>query len=525
MTAAPDAAPIVECRHVSKRFGATVALDEASVRFQAGTVHALVGENGAGKSTLAKVIAGVHQPDAGSVNVDGQSVELRSPRVALDLGIAMIAQELSLLPARSVLDNVFLGMEPKRRGVLDLVTARERFDEVSMQYGIKLDPATRVGSMPIAEQQRVEILRGLARDARILILDEPTARLSHREAASLADSLRLLVERGVTIIYVSHFLKEVLDLSDRVTVLRNGQVIRTGETADEDRESLVEGIAGRRLDAAYPARRPVDDDAPVVLSVDGIGRLDEFHDVSFEVRAGEIVTLAGLVGSGRSEVAHAVFGATQTTAGTMALEGAPHRPVSPHSSIRSGIALIPESRRDQGLMLRRSVSENVSLPHLKQFSAGGILRRRFEKERVLASVDGVGVTGATIETPMFGLSGGNQQKSLFARALIESPLLLLADEPTRGVDVASKRAIYDLMVELAEQGMAILVISSEIDEVLGISHRIIVMRGGRVVGELDGATAGDDELMRLAFGIDDPGEVAADVTGNDTSDGSRGGTT
>ncbi len=494
---------IIECRGLTKRFGGTVALDSVTAAVTAGTVHALVGENGAGKSTLGKVLAGVHQPDDGGVFVDGQQVQLRSPRDALSMGIAMVAQELSLVPARSVMDNVFLGQEPTRRGVLDTGRARRRFTELATRYEIDLDPTVRVDSLSVAQQQRVEILRGLARDARVLIMDEPTARLSRTESDALLTSLKALTEQGVTVVYVSHFLDEVLELSDNVTVMRNGQVIRSGPTADEDRTSLVEGITGSRMDAAYPARATVADDATVVLRLNNLSRSGEFEDVSLEVKAGEIVTLAGLVGSGRTEVARVVFGANESSSGTMELAGRPYKPSAPHQAIAADVGMIPESRRTEGLLMQRPVSDNVSLPHLRRFSKTGVVDGTRERREVSTATDNVQLTGATIATPMFGLSGGNQQKSLFARWMIDPPKLLLADEPTRGVDVGSKRAIYDLMVEMAEQGMAILAISSEIDEVLGISNRIIVMREGRVVGELDGASATDSELMALAFGLDE----------------------
>lgn len=492
----------IEGHGLTKRFGATVALDAVTVSIEAGTVHAVVGENGAGKSTLGKVFAGVHQADAGSVTVDGRQVAIRSPRAALELGITMVAQELSLVPQRPALDNILLGVEPGRGGLLDRSAARRRIEELTARYGIAVDPDAVVGGLSVAEQQRVEILRALARDARVIVMDEPTARLSHHEATALGETLRSLADRGVTVIYVSHFLEEVLALSDRVTVMRNGAVVRTSDTADEDRASLMEGIAGRKLDAAYPARRPVPPSDRPVLRVAGLSRPGEFDDVSIEVRAGEIVTLAGLVGSGRSEVARAIFGVTRPLSGTMELDGAPYRPRTPQAAIAAGVAMIPESRRSQGLVMKRSVIDNVSLPHLGRFATAGVLRRSAERATVAKATEEVQLTGASVDTPMFGLSGGNQQKSLFARWLVDQPRLLLADEPTRGVDVGAKRAIYDLMVELADEGMAILAVSSEIDEVLGISHRIVVMHQGRVVGELDGETATDAELMALAFGTE-----------------------
>lgn len=493
---------MIEGRSLTKRFGGTVALDDVTVAIEAGTVHALVGENGAGKSTLGKVLAGVYQPDRGEVVVDGSAVQLRSPKAALALGITMVAQELSLVPARSVIDNVFLGIESHRCGVLSRSESHRRFDELTARYGIEAAPQATVGELSVAEQQRVEILRALARDARVIVMDEPTARLSHDEGKALGATLRDLVARGVTVVYVSHFLNEVLELSDRVTVLRNGRLVRTSRTADEQHRTLVEGIAGRELDAAYPTAPAVPEGAEPVLRLDRLTRDGEFADVSIEVRAGEIVTLAGLVGSGRTEVARTVYGATRPTSGTMELSGRDFRPSSPRAAIDRGVAMIPESRRTEGLLLMRPVTDNVSLPHLDRFTSVGVLRRGDERTRVAAAAQGVQLTGASITTPMFELSGGNQQKSLFARCMLEPPKLLVADEPTRGVDVGSKRAIYDLMVALASEGMAILVVSSEIDEVLGISHRIVVMREGRVAGELDGATAAEADLMALAFGVE-----------------------
>lgn len=492
---------IVECRGLTKTFGGTVALDRVSVAIEAGTIHALVGENGAGKSTLGKLIAGVHRADGGELRIADTTVDFRSPKDAIDLGVAMVAQELSLIGTRSVLDNVLLGMEPSRAGVVDMAAARTLFDEVSSRYGIDLDPTETVSNLSVGQQQRVEIMRGLARDARVVIMDEPTARLSHDESTQLMASLRDLTQRGVTVIFVSHFLEEVLAVADRITVLRNGHVIRTGAAADETRETLVEGIAGRRLDAAYPARRPAAAESPVVLSIRNLTRAGEYEDVSFEVRAGEIVTLAGLVGAGRTEVVQSVFGSTRPDSGEMWLDGVRHEPGSPHDALGSAVAMIPESRRTHGLLMSRPVSENVSLPHLGRFSRRGVLRRNAEHADVAAGVDEVGLTGASVDSPMYALSGGNQQKTLFARSILGTPQLLIADEPTRGVDVGAKRAIYDLMVDLAANGTAILAVSSEIDEVLGLSHRILVMREGRIAGELDAAGATDRELMALAFGL------------------------
>ncbi|MEM9519879.1 MAG: sugar ABC transporter ATP-binding protein [Actinomycetota bacterium] len=491
---------VIECRGLTKRFGGTTALADVSVEFRTSEVHSIVGENGAGKSTLGKVIAGVHQPDEGVVTIDGATASLRTPKHALGHGITMVAQELSLVPGRSVLDNVFLGTEDTRAGFVDRRASRRRFDALVERYDMAIDPHARVGDLSVAEQQRVEILRALARSARFIIMDEPTARLSHHEALALADNVTELTAAGVGIIYVSHFLDEVLRISDAITVMRNGEVVRTAPASVETKDSLIEGVAGRTLDATFPARIRPPADAEVVLDVQGLGRTGAFENVSFQIRAGEIVTLAGLVGAGRTEVARAVFGADAPTTGSMQLDGRPFAPSSPQAAIRAGIGMIPESRRSQGLFFRRNVRENVTVSHLPQFSQAGVLRRRDEQLAADAAATDVELRGATTNSLMDELSGGNQQKTLFARWMMSPPRLLIADEPTRGVDVGAKRAIYEMLTRLAASGMGVLVVSSELEEVLGLAHRVLVMRAGTVVGALDGETAQEHDVMRLAFG-------------------------
>jgi len=358
-----------------------------------------------------------------------------------------------------------------------------------------------VGGLSVAEQQKAEILRALARDAQIIIMDEPTARLSSDEAKSLVATVRQLADRGVTVIFVSHFLDEVLEVADNITVMRNGRVIRTGPAAAETKSSLIEGMVGRSLDAALPKRRLVEDAAPKVLEVDNLSRDGVFNDVSFVIRTGEIVVLAGLVGSGRSEVARAVFGADRPTSGSMKLNGAELAPRSPKHAIKSGVGMIPEARRQQALFMQRTVGDNISLAHLDEYTTAGIVRTSDEGPAAARAASDVNLTGGTTSSVMNELSGGNQQKSIFARWLISTPKLLIADEPTRGVDVGAKLGIYELIVRLADEGLAMLIVSSEIEEVLGIAHRVLVMRQGRLVGELDGAIATDSDVMELAFGM------------------------
>ena len=497
-----EQAPRVELAAVTKRFGATVAVDAADLAFERGTVHAVVGENGAGKSTLGKIVAGVIRPDAGTLRVEGRPVEFRSPRAALKLGITTIAQELSLVPARSVLENVYLGIEDSVAGVVDGRSLRRRFDELVARTGIEVPPDRNVRSLSPHDQQKVEILRALAREADFIVMDEPTARLSATETEGLRATVRSLADDGRTVMFVSHFIEEVLSVGDTVTIMRDGQIVRTSPCHAETYDSCIEGMIGRSLEANFPPKRTFAADAPTVLRVDGLTRDGVFEDVSFSVRAGEIVVMAGLVGSGRSEVARAIFGADPVTVGTIELAGELVRFPSPREAIAHGVAMIPESRKEQGLVLGRSVRENVSLPHLERFSRLGIVGRSSERSRVGEMMARVGYRGSTMEKRASNSSGGNQQKMLFARWLMTDPPLLIADEPTRGVDVGSKRNIYDLLAELAQQGTAILVVSSETEEVLGLADRILVMRDGRLIAELDGRSATEAELVALAFGTE-----------------------
>ena len=499
-TALTEPRPYVELVGVTKRYGATVALDAVDIAIMTGTVHAIVGENGAGKSTLGKIMAGVISPDEGVLRVEGQAVHFGSPRDALHHGITTIAQELSLVPARSVTENVYLGIEDGRFGVVDGRGLLKRLDHLMEQSGIQVPPLALVRDLSPHEQQKVEILRALARDSRFIVMDEPTARLSVAETLSLRRTVRALAAAGRTIVFVSHFLEEVLEVSDIITIMRDGRIIRTAASADETYDSCIEGMIGRTLDATFPPKRELAPDAPTVLRVEGLTRDGVFRDVSFHVRAGEIVVLAGLVGSGRTEVVRAIFGADPISAGRIELLGEPVDINAPGDAIDRGVAMIPESRKEQGLLLGRPVRENVSLPHLRRFSRAGVLKTRTERQRVTEMLVRAGVRGVATEAQARNASGGNQQKMLFARWLLAAPPLLIADEPTRGVDVGSKRNIYDLLAELAGEGMAILVVSSETEEVLGLADRIVIMRDGRVLSELNGHSATEEELVTLAFG-------------------------
>jgi len=505
-----DSDAIVELCGISKSFGGARALINVDLTVARNSIHALVGENGAGKSTLGKIIAGIHQPDRGELVVNSDRATWRSPRDALASGIAIISQEPTLVPQRSVEENVFLGVEAKRgRFLVDTVRVRDRYRELSERLGFDLPASARVGTLRLGDQQKVEIMRAVARDAKLIVMDEPTAALSKVEADRLLADVRGLRRAGMTVIYISHFLEEVLQLVDQVTVLRDGKIVRNGPASAETPSTLVSAMVGRPVSLAFPPKSYPSSDAPVILSVRGLTQPGVIEDVSFDVRRGEIVALAGLIGSGRSEVARAIFGADRLARGTITVRGRPVTIREPRDATRIGVVMVPEDRKGQGLVMGRSILENVTLPHLDRFSWAGIIDRRSERAEGAVAVKNLDVRYRQLSAPVASLSGGNQQKVLFARWLVVRPHVLLADEPTRGVDVGAKLAIYQLLCRLAQEGMGILLISSELEEVLGIGHRILVMRRGRITAEFDGQTATEGDVMRAAFGTseDDAGDL------------------
>lgn len=519
-----DSAIHIELRGVSKRFGTTQAVNEASLAIERGSIHGLVGENGAGKSTIGKIISGVYTADRGSMLVNGQPASFRSPRQAFGAGITTIAQELSLIKDRSVADNVFCGVEASRFGFISRRETQRRFAALSSSTGICLDSAPTVGSLSVAEQQMVEILRAAARGAEFVIMDEPSARLSGLERDQLHSLLREMRERGTTVLLISHFLQEVLDLADAITVMRDGRIVRSADARQETTNTLIEAMIGRQLSGNYPPkavrapfRRAVEEEIPA-FRVRGLRRpgLGEQKALDLDVHSGEIVGIAGLVGAGRTEFVRAVYGADPMTEGEVQVEGNPlvrssalaflpairRKRLMPTRSIRRGVGLIPESRRDQGLFPNRSLRENVSLPHLKQTTMAGVVARRAERNLVVAAISGAEVRGGGLETPVHLLSGGNQQKSLFARWMIPGLKVLIADEPTRGVDIGSKRSIYDLIASAANRGLAVLIVSSELEELIGLCHRIVVMRTGQFVAEFTHPDLDETQILRHAFGGD-----------------------
>jgi ABC-type sugar transport system ATPase subunit len=494
-----SAAPHAELRGVVKRFGAIVALDDVDLAIERGSIHGLVGENGAGKSTLGKIVAGVYRADDGELWVDGRHTSYASPRDALSDGVTLIAQEPTLVPRRAVVENVFLGIERGWAGIVDGRALRQRWEQLVEEVGFDLPPDAPAGSLRVADQQKVEVMRAVARDARLIVMDEPTAALTADEGERLFETVRRLRQRGTTIIYVSHFLAEVLALADTVTVLRDGRLVRTAAAPDETPHTLVDAMLGRSMELTFPDKRFPPEESPVVLSVRGLTRAPVVSETSFDVRAGEILGLAGLIGSGRSEVVRAIFGADRPQAGEVTLAGRRIRIRSPRGAVRAGIAMVPEDRKAQGLLMLRSIAENVTLPHMSAVTRAGVIEDRRERRGAAELMKRLDVRAKRPSVKVGTLSGGNQQKVLFGKWLFRRPRVFIADEPTRGVDVGAKRAIYELIHSLAEQGMAVILISSEHEEVLGLAHRVLVMRAGRVVAELDRNTMSEQAIMKAAF--------------------------
>jgi rhamnose transport system ATP-binding protein len=492
--------PLLKLNNISKSFAGVHALKGVSYELRAGEVHALVGENGAGKSTLIKVVSGALQPDAGTLHVAGHQVTENNPVVSRKLGIAVIYQRPALLPDLTVAENIALGFE--RRGFARIVRwapRRKRAKELLNRVGASIDPDTLVHTLSMPEQQLVEIARALGANAQVLILDEPTASLSDREVERLLDVIRELRRQGVGIIYISHRLEELFQVADRVTVLRDGASVGIRQMNEVDRRELIRMMVGREITAIFPKKAvPLGE---VVLRLHDVGcKRSGVHDVNLEVRAGEIVGLAGLVGAGRTELARILFGLTPADAGAIEWLGKPTVVRTPAQAARLGIAYVPEDRRRHGVILEMPVATNATLAVLNRISTNGWIS--FRRERALAAdyVKQLFIKTESLATPVGDLSGGNQQKVSIARWLATEPKLLILDEPTQGIDVGAKAEIHRLMGELAGRGMAILLISSELPEILGMSDRIVVMHGGAVAGILDRAEATQEKVLALAIG-------------------------
>jgi ABC-type sugar transport system ATPase subunit len=488
----------LELTNISKQFPGVKALDDVHFEMTAGEVHALLGENGAGKSTLIKIISGVYKPDSGIIRMSGQPVQFNNPREAQAKGIATIYQELSLYPELTVAENIFMGHAPRRQfgpiSIMDWRTAFERARELLASLNIyDLDVRRKVGSLTVGNRQRVEIAKALSINAQVLIMDEPTAALTEADVLRLFEIVRLLKQRGVGIIYISHRLQEVFELADRATVLRDGQYVGTKLVKDTNEDELISMMVGRTIDNLFPKLETTI--GKPVLEVRNLWNKPLCRDVSFQVRAGEIVGLAGLVGSGRSELAQTIFGFTPAQSGEIILNGTPIRVRSPGDAIRLGIAYVPEDRGTQGLVKQMNIRENASLAVLRSLSRASFIKRGEERSLAKRAIEQFSIRAYSTEQVVNKLSGGNQQKVVVSKWLASKPKVLIMDEPTRGVDVGAKAEIHRLISELASQGLAILMISSELPEVLGMSDRILVMREGRVVAEFDRKDANQQNVV------------------------------
>jgi ribose transport system ATP-binding protein len=484
---------------ISKRFPGVVALDDVAFEIGAGEIVALVGENGAGKSTLMKILAGLHRPDHGTIRLDGRDVTMHAPEDAARLGIAVIHQELEVIDNLDVAGNVFLGREPVYGGVLRLLDRRRLYDDTRahlQRLGTTLEPHTPVRMLSTAQQQLVAIARALSMQARILIMDEPTSSLTIADTERLFQVIRDLRASGVAVVYISHRLTEIEVLADRVVVLRDGKNVGTLARSEISRERMVRMMVGREL---APYTKAATESGPVCLQLEGV-RTERYpsHDVSLGVRRGEVLGVAGLVGAGRTELAEAICGVQRAVAGRFLLDGQPIDLTSPADAIARGIYLIPEDRRRVGLVTMMGVGENVSLPALSRYARWGLVRRRMEAADTSRIASELRVKTASIDTPVGSLSGGNQQKVVLAKWLSLTPAVIVFDEPTRGIDVGAKAEIYQLIRSLAARGVAIVMISSDMEEILANSDRVAVMHEGRVTGVLDHAECTQEAIMQLA---------------------------
>ena len=501
MTAQAPGRVLLEMKGIGKSFPGVKALEGVNLTIREGQVHALLGENGAGKSTLIKILSGAYTRDEGEIFFDGQPADIKTPADAEKLGISTIYQEFNLAPNMTIGENIFLGHLPTKAGRIDWATVKSRSRELLDSLDVKLSVDTMTGTLSVAQQQMVEIAKALNRNTRILVMDEPSAVLSEKDIDNLFAVVRRLQAAGIGIIYISHRLKEIFELADEVTVLKDGRYVATRQVADVGMDDLVKLMIGRDLADVYPPRvsRPGD----VVLEVSHLGQAHLARDVSFQLRAGEILGFAGITGSGRTEAVRVIFGADKPTSGEMKLLGKPYRPSSPRDAINQGVALVSEDRKRQGLLLKLQVYFNTTVSGLDRLTKFGVLQLKDEMTLVKKWIKDLRIKTPSPEFMVVNMSGGNQQKVILARWLSLGIKVFIMDEPTRGIDVGSKAEIYQIMADLAEQGVAIIMISSELPEVLGMSDRVMVMREGRIVKELAREDASEERVMQYAVGHDE----------------------
>ncbi|MEI7600998.1 sugar ABC transporter ATP-binding protein [Aestuariivirga sp.] len=484
-------------RNVVKTFPGVRAVDDVSLEVEPGQVHALIGENGAGKSTLMHLVAGVYRPDSGEIALDGQNMIGLNEKATADAGVAMVFQERSLVGALSVAENIYAGRQPGNRcGVINVRQMQEGARAILSELEVDLDPRTTVALLSPGQQQMVEIAKGLSHELKLIILDEPTSSLTISEARHLFRVIRKLANKGVSIVYVSHRMAEIFEISDKVTVLKDGRVTGVRDTNRTNHGELISLMVGREL-SFEPDKRRSDPSAKVALRLDKL-QADRVRDASFSLRYGEIVCLAGLLGAGRTETCEAIFGVRPITGGVLEIDGRPFRPEGPADSMDAGISMLPEDRKDGGLFMDFSVQANVVAANLPAFTKNGLLSEAAMKVKASEYVQALRVATPDLQREVRALSGGNQQKVLLAKWLCRNPRILIVDEPTRGVDVGSKADIYRILRDLAGQGMALLVVSSDLPEVLALAHRIVVMCEGRVAGEIEASGATEISILELA---------------------------
>ncbi len=489
---------MVEICGVSKRFPGVQALEDVTLDIRPGEIHAVAGENGAGKSTLMKLLSQLERPSDGTIQIDGETVRFRNPRHAQHLGIAMVHQEFALAPHLTVADNLALGRERTRAGLIVRGSEKQRARELLQRVRLDIDPARRVSTLSVADQQRVEIAKALAVDAKVVIMDEPTATLTEGEIDDLFELIEELKSDGIAIFYISHRLEEVVRIADRVTVMRDGKVIETLEKGDFDESRLVSLMVGREIDNLYPkADSEVRD---IVLRVEGITRPGILHDCSFEVKAGEILGFAGLIGAGRTELARAVFAADPTSEGRIELDGEELKLSSPSDAIAAGIGYLTEDRKGDGLAMQLPVAYNITLAHIP--GPGIWIDRGSERKASERRVEDLDIRTPSLRTPVEALSGGTQQKVVVARWLETDARVLFFDEPTRGIDVGAKAELFKVIGELAADGRAIVLISSYLPELTNMCDRIVVLRDGRTVGEFNRTDFDEERIMALASGVE-----------------------
>ena len=500
---------ILELRNVSKTFPGVKALDSVHFALKPGEIHALMGENGAGKSTFIKIITGVHQPDAGEVLINGKPAPIKSPLDAQALGIAAIYQHVTCFPDITVAENIFMGHEKTSRplGNIDWKTMNREAQKLLDQLDANFDSRAEMGTLSVAQQQLVEIAKALSANARIIIMDEPTAPLSNRECEDLYRVTEGLRDAGVSIIFISHRFEDMYRLAGRITVFRDGKYIGTWNKTDVVEHDLVVAMVGREIVQFFPKRDIVP--GGEIFRVEGLSRTGYFRDVSFSVRRGEVLALTGLVGAGRTEVCEAIYGISRYDSGTITLDGKKLGPLDPASAIAEGIGCLPEDRLKQGLVLRWEIAKNITLPALQKFMRYGMVDTEKENEKAGELAGKLGVKAVSVHDRVSTLSGGNQQKVIVAKLLTGNMKLIILDEPTKGVDVGAKTAIYEIMNELVKEGYGIIMVSSDMPEVLGMSDRIVVMRDGRVTASFQTKDADQTTILKAAMQDDSAGQAIA----------------